>query len=154
MRSVLHQCTLYLFFFYARVARPMMSDVRHLWPAVHSWVFASHPRVYTTTLRSCQRDADPAFFNTLFVSLGIAFPPSSPPSPSSDLFSFSSWMCSYGRVLSDPWRSRRASTIGPPDRPFVLVVAHPRRTHDAVDEAYTGIRADTLTTRLVGTSAD
>lgn len=96
-------------------------------------------------------DADPAFFNTLFVSLGIASPSSPPPS---SLFSSSSWMCSYGRVLSDPWRSRRVSTIGRPDRPFVLVVAHPRRTHSGVDEAYTGIRADTLTTRLVGTSAD
>jgi len=47
--------------------------------AVHSQEFASHLCVHTTTLRSC---SDPTFFNTLFVSLGIASPLS--PSPSSD----------------------------------------------------------------------
>lgn len=89
--------------------------------AVHSWEFASHPCVHTTTLRSSS-DVDPAFFNTLFVSLGIASPPSSQSPPSSDHSPPCPECVPTGRVLSDPWRSRRVSTIGPPDRPFVLVV--------------------------------
>jgi len=83
------------------------------------WLRRIHENSHHITVyilpRSCN---DLAFFNTLFVSLGIASPVVRP-------FSSSSWMCSYGRVLSDPWRSRRVSTIDSPDRPFALVVAHP-----------------------------
>lgn len=94
--------------------------------AAHSrGIRASPPRVHTMSRSSTRRrrrrrrphrrPVVRAFFNTLFVSLGLA----SPVQLSILLATLNA--CSYGRVLSDPWRSRRrASTIGTPNRCFAL----------------------------------
>lgn len=85
-----------------------------------------------------------AFFNTLFVSLGL--PMCHPILPAG--LNALPWSCASRpmEIASSDGHNRHSPTDA---SPFVA-----RPSKNPVDEAYTSIRADTLTTRLVGTSAD